>query len=97
MLIKNHIFFCHIDLYTDIHLITLSFKAAFNKGIGYNDGSSREDMQSSCCEPDKELILILPAMSKKFFYFHLLNLSEQQTTSKSAVLTQTKASLWHHT
>lgn len=29
-------------------------------------------------------------------FFHLLNLSEQQTASKSEVLTQTKSSLWPH-
>lgn len=51
-------------------------------------------MQPLCRVADKELSL--PVTSKIFFNFHLFNLSEQQTMSKSEVLTQTKASLWCH-
>lgn len=51
-------------------------------------------MQPTCHEADKELNP--PMISENFFHFHLFNLSEQQTASKSEVLTQTKSSLWPH-
>lgn len=64
MVIKNLIFFHHVDLYlyTKIHPITVSFKAAFN-----NDSTSREAMQASCHEADREPNP--PTISKNFFSF----------------------------
>lgn len=49
-------------------------------------------MQASCHEADKEFNP--PMISKNFIHFRLFSLSEQWTTPKSEVLTQTKASLW---
>lgn len=82
MVIKILIFFHHIDLYlcTKIHPITVSFKAAFNNS---SDSTSKEAMQASCHEADREPNP--PTISKIFFFlnFHLFSPSKEQTTSKS--------------